>query len=47
MKILDDERLDLNVPGISPSAIILDKLYLTVPKVPPILGSVARISNSV
>ena len=45
--ILADERLDLNVPGIFPSAIILDRLYLTVPRVPPILGSVARISNKV
>ena len=45
--ILADEILDLNVPGISPSAIILDRLYLTVPRVPPILGSVANISNKV
>ena len=45
--ILAEERLDWNVPGISPSEIILDKLYLTVPRVPPILGSVANISNKV
>ena len=45
--ILGDERFDWKVPGISPSVIISDKLYLTVPKVPPILGSVAKISNKV
>ena len=41
--IFADERLDLNAPGTSPSARILDKLYLTVPRVPPILGSFAKI----
>ena len=43
--ILPDEVADMNVPGTEPVGITLLKLYLTVPKVPPILGSVAFISN--